>query len=200
MPGSRRPFDLRDRVHDPHPGKGQAFLESRSLADGRTAWRVPVDAAASALVPVPGFSCVVFALLSGRVGALDLSSGALLWEDQASIDGLPTIVTALAARNDRVAAGTICGRTIILRIATRIGDDGGHAGWPGSAPVLRPTARRGRRRTCRTGAHLRYRTPGGTTACAGRCCRGCTRPRSSARACRRRWRARRSAPLPDRLP
>jgi len=60
---------------------------------------------------------VIFALLSGRVGARDLESGALLWEESATIDDLPTIVMALAVRDDRIAAGTICGRTMILRIS-----------------------------------------------------------------------------------
>jgi hypothetical protein len=105
------------RLYRPQPGEGYAFLESRALADGRTLWSVPVDSAVTALAVAPRHSCVIFALLSGRVGALAFESGALLWEDVATIDELPTIVTALAVRDDRIAAGTICGRTMILRIS-----------------------------------------------------------------------------------
>ena len=101
--------------HHPHPGKGQAFVESRLLAGGETRWSVPVEAGVTAMVAMPARGCVVVALLSGRVAAHALDTGALLWEERASIDGLPTMVTALTARDDRLAAGTICGRVIMFR-------------------------------------------------------------------------------------
>jgi len=104
------------RLWDQHPGKGQAFIESRALAGGATKWSIPVEAGVTALAIVPERSCVLFALLGGRIGALALASGELLWEEPAAIDGLPTIVSALAVNGDRVAAGTMCGRVILFRV------------------------------------------------------------------------------------
>jgi len=62
------------RVYHPDPRRAEAFIESRSLADGRTSWRVPVEAAASSMAVALDRSCVIFALMSGRIGALDTGS------------------------------------------------------------------------------------------------------------------------------
>jgi hypothetical protein len=94
-----------------------SIIERMCPKTGKVLWRTPMeDGSFTALAAVPASDQVVYAQANGGFGLMDANSGKLDVHSPLTLDGVPTIVTALSVRNDRLAAGTIDGRILLLRI------------------------------------------------------------------------------------
>jgi hypothetical protein len=103
------------RVYNPRPGHGSTRVE-RITFDGAVVWRIEVEAVASALVEWPAASAIVFALVDTTLGIVDTATGARHRLEPFVLDGLPTIVTALAVHDETLIAGTIDGRIVMYAV------------------------------------------------------------------------------------
>lgn len=97
-------------------GRGRISVERCATRDGRVIWRHDVPALATSLVAWPAAASVVFALVDGTVGVLDAATGSVWHEERFAIDGVPTIVTALAIFDQMIALATIDGRISIFAL------------------------------------------------------------------------------------
>jgi len=70
----------------------------------------------TALATVPASDQIVYAQANGSFGLIDANSGTLGVDSPLSVDGVPTIITALSIRDDRLVAGTIDGRILLFRV------------------------------------------------------------------------------------
>jgi len=100
------------RVHHPDPRRGACAIEAWALTGAGARWRLAVDADVTALITMAERRIVVFALTSGRLGAIDARTGELLADHRLTVDGVPTVATALAARGAALVVGTIDGRLV----------------------------------------------------------------------------------------
>lgn len=100
------------RVHHPDPRICECAIEAWPLSGAGARWRVALDADVTALITMAGRRIVVFALTSGRLGAIDARTGELLADHGLAVDGVPTFATALAARGAALIVGTIDGRLL----------------------------------------------------------------------------------------
>jgi len=103
------------RIYNPHPGEGAKRIE-RVSPTGEVAWRIEVGAVASALVEWPAAGAVVFALVDTTLGIVDAATGAIHRLEPFVLDGLPTIVTALAVHDETLLVGTIDGRIVMFAV------------------------------------------------------------------------------------
>lgn len=100
------------RVHRPHPGPETIRVERMTTA-GALVWRIEVGAVASALVAWPATNAIVFALVDTTLGIVDADTGTQHRLEPFVLDGLPTIVTALAVHEETLVVGTIDGRVVL---------------------------------------------------------------------------------------
>jgi hypothetical protein len=105
------------RVYDPRPSVHPSFVERVTLAEGYVLWKVPIEVPPVALCHVAATGAVVVATLDGRVRVLDVATGDVLANEVLQVDGLTTVVMSLDARGDRIAAGTLDGRVLVMRVA-----------------------------------------------------------------------------------
>lgn len=103
------------RLYDPHPGKGERWIEHRSLGSGRVSWRVEWPFAPVALAAVPAVDAVLVATLDGRLAALDHRTGELLATIQLAV-GTAVEPMCLAAEGNRIAVGANDGRVLLLEL------------------------------------------------------------------------------------
>ena len=90
------------------------FVARRALPDGRPTWVTAVPAQVTAMLPLPDAGALLCALADGGLLALDARDGRVRGRRALAARGAPTVALALAARGDRVAAGTIDGRILLL--------------------------------------------------------------------------------------
>lgn len=101
------------RLHHPHPGKGDRFVEHRAFPSGALTWSVRWPYAPIAIAPLG--DAVLIATQDGRLAALDRRTGALCGETRLTANG-PVAPLCLAVDGDRVAVGTNDGRVLLLRV------------------------------------------------------------------------------------
>lgn len=97
------------------PGSGTyaPYLEGLDVA-GRQLWRRDSRALVGAVAPIG--DSVAFATEDGRLGLIRAATGDVLFEERVVVDGVDTVVVALAAHGDRLACGTIDGRVLVCRV------------------------------------------------------------------------------------
>lgn len=94
-----------------------SVIERFCTKTGEIIWRTPVGRASfTALAAVPGTNQVVYAQANGSFGLIEATSGHTGFHSPLTIDGIPTIATALSVREDRLAVGTIDGRILMFRL------------------------------------------------------------------------------------
>ncbi|MDP2309574.1 MAG: hypothetical protein Q8P18_26370 [Pseudomonadota bacterium] len=103
------------RVHHPHPGKGDRYLERRSPT-GASVWRTRWPFAPVALAHVADWGVVIAATLDGRLAALDARTGVVAAATSLRVDGLDVVPTCLAVSGSRIAVGTTDGRVLIVEV------------------------------------------------------------------------------------
>ena len=92
-------------------------IERFCTKTGKVLWRTPMENGSfTALATVPASDQIVYAQANGSFGLIDANSGTLGVDSPLSVDGVPTIVTALSIRDDRLVAGTIDGRILLFRV------------------------------------------------------------------------------------
>jgi hypothetical protein len=104
------------RVYNAPRRSADGYILGRGKQRGETVWQHPVTAQVTALVYLEEQGTLVYALTDGTVGLLDASTGRLLDSMRAVADGVDTVVLSLSARGARLAAGTIEGRLLLLRV------------------------------------------------------------------------------------
>lgn len=104
------------RIYSPRPGSHACYLEAHDLSSGRRRWHHPVSALTTSMTVVPGKPWLIYALTDGKVGIMNLDTGLDLCESTLVLDGVPTMIMALAASGDEIAAGTVDGRVLLLRV------------------------------------------------------------------------------------
>jgi len=102
-------------AYDPD-GVRTILVERCRLRAGGAMWSHPVDAAVGALAAWPAAGCVVLSLTDGTLCALDAATGGLLYHEPFTLDGQPTIVTALAVHDEAIALGTSDGQLSIFAL------------------------------------------------------------------------------------
>lgn len=95
---------------------GPSRIEAFAPDTGQVRWSLPVTSPATAMVSIPERGMVVFAGTDGTIGLVDATTGALVAGRELAVDGVPSVAMSLAARGDRIAAGTIDGRVLVLGI------------------------------------------------------------------------------------
>jgi hypothetical protein len=95
---------------------GAASIVRRRLDDGRTLWAADFDGTVTAMAAMPERNVVAFALDDGQVGSVSADTGDVRGLQSAALNGVPIMYLALAARGDRIAAGTIDGRIVISKL------------------------------------------------------------------------------------
>lgn len=109
----RRELVAGHRLHHPHPGKGERWVETRSFPSGTITWSVRWPYAPIAIASLG--DAVLIATQDGRLAALDHRTGALRGEIRLTANG-PVAPLCLAVDGDRVAVGTNDGRVLLLRV------------------------------------------------------------------------------------
>lgn len=92
-----------------------AILELLSVPDGKSLWKTPTRGCFTALAVSQEMNCAVFSLTTGDVGLVDLTSGQIRSQFTLNMEGIATIATALAIRQDQLLMGTIDGRLLLYR-------------------------------------------------------------------------------------
>jgi hypothetical protein len=103
-------------VYHPHSPGRTALVECLSLADTQSVWKTQMEGCFTALATLHGTAGVAFAQSNGNLGLIDSATGEILTCSPTIIDGIPTIITALAVRDDRLIAGTIDGRLLLYQV------------------------------------------------------------------------------------
>jgi hypothetical protein len=93
-----------------------ARVAAFALDSGQALWRRDVDAAVSATAVFEN-GCLAVAALDGSLLLLDTATGTLIHHERLTADGLPSFAMALAARDQRLAIGTVDGRLLIYQLA-----------------------------------------------------------------------------------
>lgn len=94
----------------------RGFIYRKSLARGQERWRHATPASASAIVVADDL--VLAAFLDGSLMLIDAASGDLLLAARVRIDGIATVLYALAAHGGKLAVGTLDGRIALVDLAT----------------------------------------------------------------------------------
>ncbi|GAA3439032.1 PQQ-binding-like beta-propeller repeat protein [Kutzneria kofuensis] len=88
-------------------------VSRRRLPDGEILWRLAVEHPVTALEIDAGGSILYIALNSGRLLGIDVHTGSVLWQQELSIHGQPTVGLSLAsAEPGRLLIGTVDGRIL----------------------------------------------------------------------------------------
>lgn len=106
-------------------GAYRGFIYRKSLARGQERWRHATPASASAIVLADGL--VTAAFLDGSLMLIDARTGDLRLSAKVRLDGIATVIYAMAARDGILAIGTLDGRIALARLAdlpARTGADG----------------------------------------------------------------------------
>lgn len=103
------------QVYNPAGSRRAGLLECLSL-QGRSLWKLPLEGCFTCLAALDFSGLVAFALTDGRLGVVEIGDGRLFYCEPVSIDGVPTIVTALCSHGEGLLAGTIDGRVLLYRI------------------------------------------------------------------------------------
>lgn len=106
-------------------GAYRGFIYRKSLARGQERWRHATPASASAIVLADGL--VTAAFLDGSLILIDARTGDLRLSAKVRLDGIATVIYAMAARDGILAIGTLDGRIALARLAdlpARTGADG----------------------------------------------------------------------------
>lgn len=104
------------------------FIYRKPLDRDRELWRHSTTASASAVVFMPGPGLIAAAFLDGGLLLLDAASGEVRLRARMRLDGLPTLVFALDAHEDKLALGTADGR-IAVATAGELLARGAAPGW-----------------------------------------------------------------------
>jgi hypothetical protein len=105
------------RVYNPPGQSAGGYILGRRKQRGGIVWQHPVAAQVTALSYLEEQGVLAYALTNGTVGLLDADTGNLLHSMRAVADGVDTVVLSLSARGARLAAGTIDGRLLLLRVS-----------------------------------------------------------------------------------
>ncbi|AZD16370.1 hypothetical protein PUP66_18040 [Pseudomonas chlororaphis] len=99
----------------------QGFIYRRHLERGQELWRHPTPASPSAIIHLPEADLVAAAFLDGTLMLIDVRSGQLRLNAKARIDGLPTLIHAMDARDGQLALGTVDGRIAVRPVEALLG-------------------------------------------------------------------------------
>lgn len=99
-------------ISEPYRG----FIYRRQLQRGEELWRHPTSASPSSIVHLPETDLVAAALLDGSLMLIDARNGQLRLKAKVRLDGLPTQIRAMDARDGRLALGTVEGRIVVRHI------------------------------------------------------------------------------------
>lgn len=96
----------------------ETFLECHRLSDGSLLWSQAFSTFKDvhAMCYLHDCQAVVFASGDGMIGLLNLADGQLVNVLTAYVGGVPTIITTLAARGNRLLAGTLEGRLLLYTV------------------------------------------------------------------------------------
>ncbi|SDY27616.1 hypothetical protein [Pseudomonas sp. NFIX28] len=106
----------------------QGFIYRRHLERGQEVWRHSTPASPSAIVHLPEAGLVAAAFLDGTLMLIEARSGRLRLNAKARIDGLPTLIHAMDARDGRLALGTVDGRIVVQPVDALL-SAGAAPGW-----------------------------------------------------------------------
>lgn len=104
------------------------FIYRKPLDRDRELWRHPTTASASAVVFMPGPGLIAAAFLDGGLLLLDAASGEVRLRARMRLDGMPTLVFAMDAHEEKLALGTADGR-IAMATASELLARGAASGW-----------------------------------------------------------------------
>lgn len=103
------------RHYDPTPSRAaRGFIYRKPLDADREMWRHATAASASTIVHLSAQGLVAAAFLDGALSLFDAATGAIVATGRVTIDGLPTVIFAMDARDDALAVGTFDGRIAVL--------------------------------------------------------------------------------------
>ena len=105
------------RVYHPNPTRSRGAIELHSFARG-SLWRSDVEADVTALVVASDGGHIVFALTNGRFGVINMTNGVVVDDNKLTADGVPTVGTAIAARDRSFLVGTVDGRLLLYALVT----------------------------------------------------------------------------------
>lgn len=112
------------RHYEPIPsGAVQGFIYRKPLDADREIWRHATTTSTSAIAHLPGLGLVAAAFLDGTLSLFDAATGAVRATGPATIDGAPTVIFAMDARDDTLAVGTFDGRIATLSARSLIEGD-----------------------------------------------------------------------------
>ncbi|OLF53476.1 hypothetical protein [Pseudomonas chlororaphis] len=94
----------------------QGFIYRKQLPSGQELWRHPTAASPSSLAHLPEAGLVAAAFLDGRLLLIDARSGARRLDAKVRIDGWPTLIYAMDARDGHLALGTADGRIVVQSV------------------------------------------------------------------------------------
>jgi hypothetical protein len=96
----------------------EAFVECRQMATGRLLWSLAASSFKDihTLCFLPESQAIVFASGDGMIGLINATDGQLLDVLPIEVAGVPTVITALAARGNQLLAGTLEGRLLLYTI------------------------------------------------------------------------------------
>ncbi|MEM6812340.1 MAG: WD40 repeat domain-containing protein [Pseudomonadota bacterium] len=97
-----------------HPTEG--FICSRHLQDRKLQWSLNVPSQTTVLAPIEKKGLVFYALTNGEVGFIQFDNGEKIYSKKLIIDGLKTCVICASYKDEKIVAGTIDGRIIIMEL------------------------------------------------------------------------------------
>ncbi|WMD20922.1 hypothetical protein RAS12_00695 [Achromobacter seleniivolatilans] len=95
-------------------GNYAGFIYRKPLNRDSEQWRHQTRASASAIVYLPASGLIAAAFLDGGLLLIEARTGAVVLDAQVHVDGLPTVIYAMDAHDDKLAVGTLDGRIAIL--------------------------------------------------------------------------------------
>jgi len=90
-----------------------SLIVRRHVPNGRVLWVASFDAPVTALADMPRHNVVVFVLNDGHLGVISAVTGEVQLLRTVALDGVTSVYLSLAARGNRIAAGTIDGRIVV---------------------------------------------------------------------------------------
>ncbi|MGD1865175.1 MAG: hypothetical protein ACFB0D_11525 [Phormidesmis sp.] len=103
-------------VHSWTVGQGSCKIECCDLTTGTLPWSQSCHALCIDMVVIAE-TILAYALTNGSLGLISIADGKQLYEEKLSIDGVDTMATALAARGNQLAVGTLEGRLLLFELA-----------------------------------------------------------------------------------
>jgi len=88
----------------------------RHLPEGSVQWATQCTASVTAIALIRERKVIVFALSDGHIGILSAATGQIQLLQPVQINGARSIYLALAAKESRIAAGTIDGRIVVSKL------------------------------------------------------------------------------------